>query len=195
MIDYDHSALVFDEDYLSIPEMQVFGCEPDYNAFTMSANETPMPPQPGFRSAAAHVHIGWANPSDEDRLELIRLCDVFVTCRFLREQTESDAKRRQLYGKAGAFRPKNYGVEHRVLSNSWQKNHGTIDQTLKGYQDAIAALNAGLSVDEDDYARIAEAINGNHPKLAVLLHTKYNKRLVKALGPSFSMSSYYRMFM
>jgi hypothetical protein len=32
---------------------------------------------------------------------------------------DGDTARRKMYGAAGAFRPKPYGVEYRVLSNAW----------------------------------------------------------------------------
>jgi hypothetical protein len=35
---------------------------------------------------------------------------------------DSDTARRERYGKAGAFRPKRYGLEYRVPSNFWLKS-------------------------------------------------------------------------
>lgn len=194
ILDYDCSSLVFNEDYLTIPEMLVFGCEPDYNAFTMSANEVPTPPQPGFRSAAAHVHIGWDNPTDDDRLDLIRLCDVFVVCTSLQKENETEKARRKLYGKSGAFRPKTYGVEHRVLSNKWCTSAMSMSHTLTGYVEAIAALNAGVRIDEDDYKSVMDAINTPHTKLATSLSKKYGDRFAEAVGPNFSFRDLYEGF-
>lgn len=194
--DLDNSVMEFDEEYLKIPEMGRFGCDPDYNAFSITTNDAPRPPRPGFRSAAAHIHIGWKNPDDEDRLELIRLADVFVTCNRLPKETEADKQRRCLYGKAGAFRPKAYGVEHRVLSNSWLRSNTDIRETLVAYQNAIAALNSGITVDTADYEKIQETINTHDVKSAKEILDQYWDKLNAKLEKvsEFDWDSYYYEF-
>ena len=103
-------------------ENKILGCEPDFNAWTEKVNNPPNAAAT-FRTGAGHVHIGWGrkfNITD----------DYFKVCAaFAREMDavvgvasllwDQDTKRRELYGKAGAFRPKSYGVEYRTLSNSW----------------------------------------------------------------------------
>lgn len=192
--DTENSCVLFSEKYLRIPQLQVFGCDPDYNAYSMTTNERPVAPQPGLRTAAAHIHSSWNDPTDEQRFELIRLFDVFAVLPIIKDQTDADARRRSMYGKAGAFRPKKYGVEHRVLSNTWIFNPTKIRETLRRYVDAIVAFNAGITVDPKDYSKVENAINNPHKKLAVMLHEMYKRKFQHAVGPMWSMSDYYANF-
>lgn len=189
-LDWENASLVFSEAYLRIPEMNVFGCDPDYNAWTMQVNSPPRPPVPGFRSAAAHVHLSWKNidgsdPTDDDRLELVRLADTFAVLPYIPKENEADQKRRQLYGKAGSFRPKPYGIEHRVLSNSWINGRSRCTQTLRDYTAAMVALNYGIKVDPKDYTSIQEAINFGRIPLALSLNHTYWKKLEAVMDPDF----------
>lgn len=114
------------------PENLVLGCEPDYNA-EEGGSINVMNPDAGaqlFRTAGGHIHIGWhsqgefVNPFEEahmrDCIDLVQIMDHTLYPMSL--LFDREARRHQLYGKPGAFRPKPYGVEYRVLSNAWLKN-------------------------------------------------------------------------
>jgi len=120
-------------------EASDLGCSPDFNAYTKTANPRPDVNTP-FRTASGHVHIGWTNGvdiNDEGHLEacraLTKALDLYLGVPSL--TWDRDDRRRSLYGAAGAFRPKHYGMEYRVLSNKWIMNptlrklvyHNTID--------------------------------------------------------------------
>jgi hypothetical protein len=104
---------------------KAMGCDPDFNAWTGEVNPYPdTSPDPLLRTASGHVHVGWTDEAvvtDEDHVglcrDLVKQLDWFLGAWSTRVDT--DFTRRQLYGKAGAFRPKPYGVEYRVLSNFW----------------------------------------------------------------------------
>lgn len=105
-------------------EAKELGCSPDFNAYTKQANPRPNADTP-FRTASGHVHIGWTTQpvdiNDEGHLEacraLTKSLDVWLGLPSL--VWDQDDRRRTLYGAAGAFRPKPYGMEYRVLSNKW----------------------------------------------------------------------------
>lgn len=107
-------------------EAKELGCSPDFNAYTKLANPRPDANTP-FRTASGHVHVGWTSGVDinnEGHLEacraLTKSLDVWLGLPSL--LWDNDDRRRSLYGAAGAFRPKPYGMEYRVLSNKWIEN-------------------------------------------------------------------------
>lgn len=107
------------------------GCDPDFNAWTGEVNPTPdLSEEPFLRTAAGHVHVGWCEgmpPTDTLHnvhcQDLVKQLDWFLGAWSVK--LDPDLTRRKLYGKAGAYRPKEYGVEYRVLSNFWLKDKQT----------------------------------------------------------------------
>lgn len=113
-------------------DSKILGCEPDFNAYTGEENRPPNP-EVDFRTAAGHLHFGWVDMADGgvDPKDLghMQACCILakeldyhlaLPSTFI-DKGEAAAKRRELYGSPGAFRPKPYGMEYRVLSNWWLK--------------------------------------------------------------------------
>lgn len=67
-----------------------------------------------------HLHIGYDNPNVEISLKLIKTFDIFLGIPSV--IIDPDTQRRELYGKAGAFRLTRYGVEFRTLSSYMMAN-------------------------------------------------------------------------
>jgi len=163
----EDSALVFPEEQLIHPQAQEFGCEPDYNAWTKEMNPRPKATDASLRSAGGHVHIG----TKEDPIEVIRAMDLFVGCPSIK--LDKGLLRRQLYGKAGAFRPKRYGCEYRTLSNFWifskEKIQWVYDQTAR----AIDFVESGETIDPKHADIIQECINNSSEKAYEFLRENY----------------------
>jgi hypothetical protein len=130
-------------------EAKELGCDPDYDAYTGDANERPKTSEP-FRTGAGHIHIGWLEKDTEPTM-----AKHFKLCRELTRQLDrslfipsllydTDSGRRRLYGMPGAFRPKAYGVEYRVLSNKWLQSEELMSwiftTTLRSVNDFIAGV-------------------------------------------------------
>jgi hypothetical protein len=101
------------------------GCQPDWNAWTVSLNPPPrLPDDPTLRCTGGHLHVGWGNDIDTTDLQhmmngfdLTKQMDWFLGAWSVKH--DPDVTRRRLYGKAGSCRIKPYGVEYRVLSSFW----------------------------------------------------------------------------
>lgn len=127
-------------------EASDLGCSPDFNAYTKAANPRPNVDTP-FRTASGHVHIGWTDEpvdiDDEGHLEACRILtkalDLYLGVPSL--LWDKDDRRRSLYGAAGAFRPKPYGMEYRVLSNKWISSP-VLRQLV--YENTIEAVKAAF---------------------------------------------------
>lgn len=119
----------FDEEYLKKQpdEAKELGCNPDYNAYTKEQNPRPNGEAVNFRTASGHIHFGWGSDIPIDHPDHLDICFGFVKMLDLvvglyMTIIDDDPRRRELYGKAGACRPKTYGVEYRTPSNVWLKN-------------------------------------------------------------------------
>lgn len=135
------------------------GCDPDYNAWDKAMNSPPEA-KGTMRTAAGHIHIGWtegADPFDEAHFQtcasLVKQLDYFLGMSSL--EWDPDGTRRQLYGRAGAFRPKSYGVEYRVLSNAWLNRMSLIKRVYKLAVTGTEQFFAGNLMEEEfgDLAR------------------------------------------
>lgn len=150
-------AINYGTDYFnnSIPEYaKELGCDPDFDAWRGGAvNPRPNPAQ-GFRTAAGHLHIGWTDDADvkdpehlEDCMAVVRRLDYYFKGISALWETNRDSARRRLYGDWGAFRPKKYGVEYRVLGNSWLKYPRMWPWMFQFVNHAMNSLEQGVSDD------------------------------------------------
>lgn len=166
------SAISFPEVELQDPAALVFGCEPDYCVWTMERNPRPNAVDKSLRSCGGHVHVG---VEGLDPIALVKAMDVFLGVPSVIMDTGE--LRKQLYGKAGAYRKKSYGVEYRTLSNYWVFDQHLIEWVYDGTERAVHAAAEGLSFD-DDKETVLQAINNNSRDAAMQLINKHGIMLV-----------------
>lgn len=135
----------YDDDYFKRlpPQAVELGCSPDFNAYTGMVNPPPDTSKisPNTRTAAGHLAIGWRTEGDlvdpmdpahfDDCIQLVKMLDILFDMLEPNQYFGSLDKikyRKNLYGARGAFRPKPWGVEYRVPSNTWLLSHYTIRQ-------------------------------------------------------------------
>lgn len=176
-------AITFDQQYFNEQpaEAKVLGCDPDFDAWTGEANSPPVSDQP-MRTASGHVHIGWG--SGFDVTDPVHLDNCRVVCRQLDYvlgvaslSYDPDNRRRSMYGRAGAFRPKPYGVEYRTLSNAWLRSEPLMRFVYqRAFKGATTVIEGG-DLFEDTFGDIARNIinenivdwKGTFPELAEAL--------------------------
>ena len=162
--------------HLDHPQAREFGCEPDFNPYIKDVNPRP-DVETNLRCVGGHIHIGYPNPDEETTEKIVKAFDIFVVLPAL--LIDTDERRRELYGKAGAFRFKDpWGLECRALSNFWIHS----DDLMKWvYRQTIKAVECVLDnkIDEliEKYSeQVVEAINNNNKNLAKqLLSEIFNK--------------------
>ncbi len=162
------SCTVFEDDQLMHPMSRKFGCEPDYCAYTLEPNPSPMPPCEGMRSAGGHIHV----ETEDCPYEVAKSMDFHLGIPSV--LMDDGVERKQLYGKAGAFRYKPYGVEYRTLSNFWvfspELRKWAWNATTRALE--MGPVEQGLS----DYVR--EVINTNNKNAAQSLVKEYGLEMV-----------------
>jgi hypothetical protein len=158
------STADFSREYLNtLPQETLqLGCSTDYSAWSGEANVPPNA-QVDFRTAAGHVHVGWTAGMDicapshfSSCCHIVKQLDFFLGLPSL--LYDADVRRRSLYGAAGCFRPKPFGVEYRVLSNQWLFKRERMSWVYRATQDAMLRLREGDYLP-DQFGDIQSIIN------------------------------------
>ncbi len=171
----------FGAEYISsVPEeFSRLGCNPDYNAYTEAPNPSPDAQMP-FRTGSGHVHIGWTSDKNTSSLEHFNVCvrlvkelDYYLGLPSL--LWDRDDRRRELYGQAGAFRPKPYGLEYRVLSNAWLLKPEIAGFVFERAQmAAVSALQSARKPLHERFGNLArEIINEGTSEYKASWHIKH----------------------
>jgi len=159
----DKPAVVLADEELDSPEAMEFGCNPDYNAWTVEENIPPEATSTNMRSCGGHIHVGMVDGDGNDflgtfegKLETVRLMDCFHgVVSVVLDNSEEAIKRRELYGKAGCHRPTTYGVEYRVLSNFWLKSPALVMLMDSLTQDVLKIMR------ENNQQEVFAAVGGD----------------------------------
>lgn len=117
------------------PACFVFGCDIDYDGWTQRPKQFNNQAAPGLRSAGGHIHVGF-DLSKHDMHDVVRAMDYLIGLPSV--LMEPDTQRRKMYGQAGAFRPKRYGIEYRTPSNFWLQSE---ERMRWVYRQAVRAVN------------------------------------------------------
>lgn len=155
---------------LQSDQAKLFGCDVDYNAYTMKANPKPKGTSTNLRSAGFHIHIGYDNPNVDTSLAIVKYMDAFLGIPSVVK--DKDKKRRSLYGKAGCFRLTNYGVEYRVLSSAMMGSAAKLNFVWKQIMKALRACQNGFALP--DKTEVQDAINNSNVELTEQLISNYN---------------------
>jgi hypothetical protein len=114
----------YSETEMRHPATREAGCEPDYCAYQWKLQKPPKRAieQTNLRSCGGHIHLGHPILTSDgpEPLLAIFMLDLMVGVPSLwLDKDPTSAARRGLYGKAGRYRPKDYGLEYRSLGNFW----------------------------------------------------------------------------
>lgn len=148
----EESSYLFDEKEIDSPLCWISGCDTSLNILTNRKTRA-IRYCDGFRAAGGHVHLGWTNPTKQQRRQVGILCDYYLGLPSLLLDKKG-SQRRKLYGKAGDVRIKPYGIEYRTLSNFWifeRKNREWV------YTQTIKAIEDGLN--DDRFSKIVTSVN------------------------------------
>ena len=166
------SATLFPKAQLKHPAAKIFGCEPDFNAWTGEVNPKPAAPSKLLRSAGGHVHV----ETKLDAREVIKAMDFFLGVPSV--LMDDGELRKQLYGKHGAYRPKPYGCEYRTLSNFWIFEDKKIQWVWDNTKRALEYVSKYGGLHPDMEGPIAEAIDSNNKEVATQLVNQYDLEVV-----------------
>lgn len=179
----------FDSDQLDNDEAKKIGCNPEFNA---DENSIITPPDfnGNLRSAGGHLSVGRVDFNEvlgsksrvkidkdndlllgyDSKIDMIKLLDYFVGVPFtLIDNDKTSLSRRQIYGSPSSYRPKDFGIEYRVLSCLWTSSPKLVSLVYDLCYHAVQKLidNDQQEVFETvDKKMVNAAIKENNKELA-----------------------------
>lgn len=159
---------------------KVLGCAPSNNAYKDAPRITIKKAQNvRIRSGGGHIHFGSLDTLALEVLKtpekLVPLLDLVLgnTC-VLIDRDPGNTVRRRYYGRAGEYRSPHHGLEYRVLSNFWMRNHALMSFVFGLARQTIwIATNSGFRRNYADELMsrvrrtdVKRAINKNDADLA-----------------------------
>lgn len=152
-------------------EALALGCTPDFSAYTLQPNQPP-DQHPVMRTAAGHIHMGWTegqHPLDVQHFDnccsVIKEADYYVGLPSL--ILDPDNTRKEMYGKAGAFRPKRYGAEYRTPSNYWLKSDKLMELVFNNIHMAYDSFINGCKMYSQFVTTAKDIIDNNDREAAI----------------------------
>jgi hypothetical protein len=168
-------ALDFPIEQVSTPHARLMGCDPDFSVWTMDVNPRPIAPLQ-MRTAAGHVHISWFGDVTVETQTIVgRACDVFLGLPHVFSTEKS--RRRQLYGKAGCIRPKEWGLEYRTMDCSWTQHSDVRKQVFRNIAHMLEYLrmNNNLANQINSWSEeIQFAINEHDKDLCIKIMNAFD---------------------
>lgn len=168
---YQSSQVHYNSNQLTSKQAQTFGCEPDFDAYSNGkVRDIPSAILKGnTRFAGGHIHIGGDFKCPPFVAALFADLFISVTSQVnytLQAGTKDPLKDRMgFYGRAGAFRPKPYGIEYRTPSNAWcaspKKGNamGRNAFSLGVFLESTSATNLREMIKKIDWLRVREVVN------------------------------------
>lgn len=121
------ASRVFPHQLLATEQAMTFGCSPDFDAYTMGTKIQRIEPNAlhtedgigAWRFCGGHVHLGYKHMLKAEMPDYVaaQFADLFLGITMM--GYDRQGKRRQFYGTPGRYRPTDYGIEYRTLSNLW----------------------------------------------------------------------------
>jgi len=162
------SSHIMAKKYLQHYEAARFGCNANENCWHLDRIYKPSAQSAGaLRTASGHIHIGCEHTSEDAQTLLAQSCELHMGLPSI--AFDQDSRRRELYGVAGSFRRKEYGIEYTVLSNFWLLNSERMRWIFDRAIESVANVKRVEKVSTDMAEAIQNTINNCDIQEAQLL--------------------------
>jgi len=165
--------------FLKSEQACTFGCAPERNAYTGEEYGIEAEEGSTFRSCGGHVHIGFKEKDLKFKEKFVRILDVLLGLPSLSK--DKDVERRKLYGKAGTWRNKSYGLEYRVLSNFWTFDSDLVKWVFEGVTLAYLVISNNMAEEFDSMYNemsltVQQIINTGNNEKALVISEKFKDK-------------------